>query len=106
MPKYMVSGSYIGEGIAGLLKDGGTKRKEVVEQLMGSLGGTVESMHFAFGEDDFVIIVDGPDNVKAAAGSLIASSTGAVSTKVTVLLTPEELDEVSKISAPYKAPGQ
>jgi len=106
MPKYMISGSYVGEGIGGLLKDGGTKRKEAVEQLMGSLGGTVESINFAFGDDDFFIICEAPDNVKAAAGALIASSTGAVSVKVTVLLTPEDLDEVSKISAPYSAPGQ
>ena len=106
MPKYLISGSYVGEGIKGLLKDGGTKRKEAVEQLMGSLGGTVEKFYFAFGNDDFFIIVDGPDNVKAAAGSLIASSTGTVSVKITVLLTPEDLDEVSKISAPYRPPGQ
>ena len=63
MPKYLISGSYVGEGIKGLLKDGGTKRKEAVEQLIGSLGGTVESVHFAFGDDDFFIIVDAPDKV-------------------------------------------
>ena len=106
MPKYLISGSYVGEGIKGLLKDGGTKRKEAVDQLIGSLGGTVESMHFAFGDDDFFIIAYVPDNVKAAAGSLIASSTGVVSAKITVLLTPEELDEVSGISVEYRPPGQ
>ena len=106
MSKYLISGSYVGEGIKGLLKDGGTKRRKAVEQLIGSLGGTVESMHLAFGDDDFFIIIDAPDNVKVAAGSLIASSTGAVSAKVTVLLTPEELDEVSGISVEYRPPGQ
>mgnify|MGYP003574805118 FL=1 len=106
MPNYLISGSYAGEGIKGLLKDGGTKRKEAVEQLIGGLGGTVESMHFAFGDDDFFIIADVPDNVKAAAGSLIASSTGAVSAKITVLLTPEELNEVSNTSVEYRPPGQ
>ena len=55
MPKYLISGSYVGEGIKGLLKDGGTKRKQAVEQLIGGLGGTVESLHFAFGDDDFFI---------------------------------------------------
>ena len=63
-------------------------------------------MHFAFGDDDFFIIVDVPDNVKAAAGSLIVNSTGAVSVKITVLLTPEELDEVSNVSVEYRPPGQ
>ena len=106
MPKYLISGSYVGEGIRGVLKEGGTKRKEAVEQLIGSLGGTVESVHFAFGDDDFFVIVDVPDNIKAAAGSLMASATGAVSAKITVLLTPEELDEVSGISAEYRPPGQ
>ena len=106
MSKYLISGSYVDDGIKGLLKEGGTKRKEAVEQLIGSLGGTVESVHFAFGDDDFFIIVDVPDNVKAAAGSLIVSSTGAVSAKITVLLTPEELDEVSNVSVEYRPPGQ
>ena len=106
MSKYLISGSYVDDGIKGLLKEGGTKRKEAVEQLIGSLGGTVESVHFAFGDDDFFIIVDVPDNVKAAAGSLIVSSTGAVSAKITVLLTPEELDQVSGISVEYRPPGQ
>jgi hypothetical protein len=36
---FSISGSYVGEGIKGLLKDGGTKRKEVVEHLIGSLVG-------------------------------------------------------------------
>ncbi len=46
------------------------------------------------------------DNIKAAAGALIASATGAVDVKTTVLLTPEEVDEVSKISVDYRPPGQ
>ena len=88
------------------MKDGGSKRKEAVQQLIGSLGGTVEAMYFAFGDKDFFIIADAPDNVKVAAGALIASSTGAVSVKTTVLLTPEEMDQVSNISVDYIPPGQ
>ena len=106
MPKYLFSGSYIGEGIKGLLKDGGSGRKEAVEKLITSLGGKVESLYFAFGADDFFIIAEAPDNIKAAAGALIASATGAVAVKTTVLLTPEEVDEVSKISVDYRPPGQ
>ena len=106
MPKYLISGSYIGDGIKGLLKDGGSQRKEAVDQLIKNLGGTMESLYFAFGTEDFFITVDMPDNMKAAAGALIASSTGVVSPKITVLLTAEELDQVSNISAEYRAPGQ
>lgn len=106
MAKYLISGSYVGEGIKGLLKDGGSKRKQEVEGLVSSLGGTVESMYFTFGDDDFIILVDGSDNVKVAAGALIVAATGAVSLKTTVLLTPEELDQVSNISAAYSPPGR
>ena len=106
MPKYLFSGSYIGEGIKGLLKDGGSGRKEAVEKLITSMDGKIESMHFAFGDDDFFIIAEVPDNIKAAAGALIAAASGAVTVKTTVLLTPEEADEVSKISVDYRPPGQ
>ena len=47
-----------------------------------------------------------PDNIKAAAGALIAAASGAVRVKTTVLMTPEEVDEVSKISVDYRPPGQ
>ena len=106
MPKYLFSGSYIGEGIKGLLKDGGSGRKEAVEKLIASLGGKIESIHFAFGDDDFFIIADVPDNIKAAAGALLAAASGAVTVKTTVLMTPEEVDEVSKMGADYRPPGQ
>jgi uncharacterized protein with GYD domain len=79
---------------------------EAVEKLIASLGGKIESVHFAFGEDDFFIIAEAPDNIKAAAGALIAAASGAVKAKTTILMTPEEVDEVSKISADYRPPGQ
>jgi hypothetical protein len=31
MPKYMIQASYVGEGLQGLLKEGGTKRREAVD---------------------------------------------------------------------------
>ena len=45
-------------------------------------------------------------NIKAAAGALIAAASGAVNVKTTVLMTPEEADQVSKISADNRPPGQ
>lgn len=54
MPKYLFQGSYTVEGLRGLLKDGGTKRREVVAQLIQSLGGTLEAFYYAYGDDDFL----------------------------------------------------
>ena len=45
MPKYLAHVSYTGEGLKGLLKDGGTKRREVVVQLAKSLEGALNLAH-------------------------------------------------------------
>jgi len=106
MPKYLYRASYTTEGLKGLLKEGAAKRREVVEQLTKSLGGTVEAFYFAFGDDDVYVISDVPDNVTTAAVSLTVNASGAVKVKTTVLLTPEEVDQAAKMTVNYRPPGQ
>ena len=106
MPKYLAHASYTVEGLKGLLKDGGTKRREVVEQLAKSLGGTVEAFYYAFGDDDLFVVFDLPDNVSATTASMVVNASGAAKTKVTVLITPEEVDQATKKSVNYLPPGQ
>jgi uncharacterized protein with GYD domain len=106
MAKYLATFRYNSEGTKGLLMEGGTKRRQATEQLIQSLGGKLEAYYFAFGEEDGFAILDGPDNIGAAAASLVVNASGAVSVKVTVLLTPEEVDQVVKRSATYRPPGK
>jgi uncharacterized protein with GYD domain len=106
MPKYLAHASYTTEGLKGLLKDGGSKRREAVEQLAKGVGGTVEAFYYAFGDDDLFVIMDVPDNVSATTMSLVVNASGAVNAKVTVLITPEEVDQATKKSLDYIAPGQ
>lgn len=106
MSKYLFHGSYTDEGLKGLLKEGGSKRREATEQLVKSLGGTLEAYYFAFGDNDFYLIADAPDNVSASVGSLVANASGAVKVKTVVLLTPEEVDQVVKKTVEYRPPGQ
>ncbi len=105
MPKFLFTGSYTPEGAQGVLAEGGTKRREATERLVASLGGTVESYYFAFGSDDFYLIADLPDHAAAVAGALTASASGAIRTRTTVLITPEEVDAASKLSPAYRRPG-
>jgi len=103
----MISASYTAEGTKGLIKGGGgTARRAAVQQTMQALEGRIESFYYAFGDDDVYVIVDAPNNVSAAAVSLAVNATGAVRTKTTVLLTPEEIDQAVKKSVGYRAPGQ
>ena len=106
MSKYLVQASYTVEGLKGLLKDGGSKRREVVEQLAKGLGGTLEAFYYAFGDDDIFAIIDLPDNVSATATSLVINAAGAAKMKLTVLLTPEEVDQATKKTVDYRPPGQ
>lgn len=106
MPKYLVNASYTEAGLKGLLKDGGSKRREAVAQLVKGLGGTLEAFYYAFGDDDIFAIMDLPDNVSATASSLVINAAGAAKMKITVLLTPEEVDQATKTSVDYRPPGQ
>jgi len=103
--KYLIQANYVGDGIKGLLKEGGSSRRKVVDELVGSVGGKTESFYFAFGDTDAFVIVDVPDNVTAAAVALTVGASGVVNLKTTVLMTPEEVDQATKKSPSYRAPG-
>ena len=83
MPKYLITGSYTTQGVKGVMAEGGSGRVAAVRRLIESLGGTLESMYFAFGSDDWYITVDLPNNAAMA----------------------EELDAAVKLSPEYRAPG-
>jgi uncharacterized protein with GYD domain len=105
MPKYLAQVNYIGEGVKGLLKEGGTSRRAVAEKLIQSVGGTLEGFYYAFGETDAFVIVDVPDHASMAAIALTIAATGAIAVKTTVLMTPDEVDAAVKLSPTYRAPG-
>ena len=96
MPKYLVQANYVGEGLKGLLKEGGSSRRGTIEKLLGSVGGRVEAFYYAFGDTDALVIVDLPDNVTAAALSLTINAAAAVTAALPELrqLYRRELDIV------------
>ncbi|MEU6451602.1 GYD domain-containing protein [Streptomyces sp. NPDC046979] len=105
MPKYLIQATYTQEGTKGLLKEGASGRRAAVEQVVTGLGGRVESMYFAFGEHDVVIIVDFPDPISMAAVSLTVKASGALHTRATPLLTLDEIDEAARRQVAFRAPG-
>ncbi|PBC83012.1 Uncharacterized protein, contains GYD domain [Streptomyces sp. 2224.1] len=105
MPKFLIQATYTSEGTKGLLKEGASGRRAAVDQVVTALGGTVESVYFAFGEDDIVLIVDLPDPVSMAAISLTVKASGALQTRATPLLTVEEIDEATRRQVPFRAPS-
>jgi uncharacterized protein with GYD domain len=105
MAKYMFQASYSVEGARGLMREGGSARRDAIARGMEALGGKLEAFYYTFGKDDVVVIAEVPDDVTAAAFSLTVAASGAAAVKTTVLLTPEEIDAATKMSVSYRPPG-
>lgn len=106
MQKYLFYGSYTPQGYKGLLAEGGSRRIEAVSEALSSVGGALEAFYFCFGEYDFFVIVNLPDNVDATAFSLTSNASGSFTIKTIPLLAPEEIDRAAKKSIKYRLPGK
>ena len=105
MPTYLFKVNYVGEGMRGLLMEGGMQRRDAAEAAVKSLGGRLLSMYYAFGDADAYVIAEMPDAVSAAALVLTLNASGRVEVTTTVLMTPQEIDEAVAKQADYRAPG-
>ena len=105
MATYLWRASYTADGVKGLTKEGGTKRKAAVQQMVEKAGGKLQAFYFALGEADVYAIADFPDSATAVAMSLAVNASGAVHLNSTLLLSPEEFDAAAKKSVGYRAPG-
>ena len=105
MAKYLFRTSYTQAGVSGLIREGGTGRREALRQTVEGLGGTLEGFYYAFGDDDLLLIAELADEVAAAAMALFISAAGALEVSTTVLLSPETIDGAVKKSVPYRKPG-
>lgn len=82
-------------------------RIQAVKPALEKLGGKLIEAYFSFGDYDFVIIAEMPDNVSAAAASLAFGAGGALRLMKTVplLSATETLEAMKKASGTgYKPP--
>jgi uncharacterized protein with GYD domain len=105
MPKYLIAGSYSADGLKGLQKDKASGRQQAVRAAIEGVGGRLEGLYYALGEDDVYLIVDLPDNATATAIGVTASATGLVRTRTTALMTVEEVDRALERNVQYRPPG-
>ena len=106
MPKYLFEATYVGQGIKGLMREGGTRRREALTEALSSVGGSLESFYYAFGYYDVLGVFEVPDDASAAALSLLINSTGNVNVRLKPLMTVEDIDEAARKTPSYRAPGQ
>jgi len=110
MARYASFFSYSSETWARMINAPGD-RTAAVRQVLDSVGGSLESIHWMFGPHDGIAIFDVPDSVRAAAVSIAVSSTGAFKHMEThELFTQDQLGETlgqaSNMTQAYQRPGQ
>ena len=105
MAKYLVIGSYTAEGAKGIMREGGSGRIEAARQAVESVGGTLDWLMWAFGNDDYYALVDMPSDAAAAAASLVISGTGTSRSRTIPLMTAADIDAASKMSPTFRPPG-
>jgi uncharacterized protein with GYD domain len=105
MPTYLWRASYTTDGVKGLVRDGGSKRRSVVQQMVEKAGGKLHAFYFALGEADVFSIAEFPDTATAVAVSATVNATGLVHLSSTLLVTPEEFDTAAQKTIAYRPPG-
>jgi uncharacterized protein with GYD domain len=87
MASFMIQDSYTPESWAAQIANP-SDRLATVAEMLAPTGIAFEHYWYSFGDYDFVIIVEGPGNVEAAAAVLSAFAGGAaIKLKTTPLLT-------------------
>ncbi len=105
MSKYLYAVCYTKEGFDGVRSEGAQARIDAVRTVTESVGGTLETFYFAFGDVDAYVIVDLPDDETAAAFSLAVTASGRVNLNTTKLLTAAQIDGALGKDVPYRPPG-
>lgn len=99
--------SYTKEAVASLVENP-ENRIEAVRSAFEQHGITIRDSWLSFGEHDVIIMIEAPDNVRAAALSMVLSAGGAVeSLKTTPLMTWDEGVEAMRAAggSAYRPPA-
>ncbi|HWK97623.1 MAG TPA: GYD domain-containing protein [Pseudolabrys sp.] len=109
MPIYITQGRYTREAIKGMLVKP-EDRAEAVSRLLAKVGGKLIGYYVTFGDYDFMLIADAPDNTQMAAVLLSAgASAGVTDLKTTVAMTSIEAKgafaAASDVAPGFRAPG-
>ncbi len=110
MPKYLLHMSYSSASWARMISNPGD-RTSALRNVLESLGGSLDSLHWQLGAQDALAIVDLADSVTAAALTTVVVKAGAFKTvDAHELLTQEQLLDVLALAKgtaeSFEIPGQ
>lgn len=105
MPLFMYQAAYTPESWAAQISDPQNRMETVAKTVCEAAGGKVLGAWLCFGDYDFVIVAELPDNESMAAVALAAGSGGAIkASKTTVLMSGSDgVDALKKAQQVAKA---
>jgi uncharacterized protein with GYD domain len=109
MAKYAVLGGYTADAWSKMIDNPGD-RTAAVRKVAEALGGKLESFYWSFGDDDYLGIIEAPDDISAAAFSVAVGSSGTLRNLRTIkLISLEEgrkvLEKAKGAKAAFSPPG-
>jgi uncharacterized protein with GYD domain len=109
MSTYIVQGRWTPDAIKGMLAHP-EDRGEALKKLYDATGGKLISYYITFGEYDFLIVAESPDEKAVLSGLIVAAAGGAVTNlKTTVAFTTAEAKQAFETAkglvSAYKPPG-
>jgi uncharacterized protein with GYD domain len=109
MTTFIVQGRFSNEAIKGMMAKP-EDRAAAVSKLFAASGGKLISYYVTFGEYDFLIISEAPDEQAALAGLIVAAASGSVThLKTTVAISTGQamkaFEAAKGVAASYRVPG-
>ena len=109
MAKYAVLGGYTAEAWSKMVENPGD-RTAAVTKAVEALGGKLETFYWSFGDDDFLGIIEAPDDIAAAAFSVAVGSSGSLRNLRSIKLISlsegvKMLEKAKAAKAAYAPPG-
>ena len=105
MPKFMIKATYTAEGLKGLRKDKASGREKAIAAACEALGGKLDALYYALGDDDVFTVVDLPSHIHVASLSTLVGASGMVEVRTAPLLTVAEMDKALGEDMSYRPPG-
>lgn len=105
MPKFLIKGTYTAGAMKGLKKDKASGREKSIAAACETLGGKLDAMYYALGDDDVLVVADLPSHLHAASFGVAVGAGGMASTRTVPLQTIAEMDKALGEDVKYRPPG-
>jgi uncharacterized protein with GYD domain len=108
MPLFITQGRFTQDAVKGMLAKP-EDRSEAVSQLFAKSGGKLLAYYMTFGEYDFLIVSEGPQEGAATSAIIAAASGGVTDLKTTLAMSSAEMKnafvKAGPIAASFKGAG-